>query len=547
MLKTRLEKQPSEWVIGLPSDQCRVLLVEDNPADSRYIESLLQSPSLPRRYRSVVQDSLAGGIRALETDLFDVILLDLGLPDAAGLDSFEKVRTKARCPILVLSGLEDEDVALRSMHHGAQDYINKNALTAHMLDRSICYSIERYRLVSELEEARRRAESANQAKMDFLAVMGHEFRTPMNGILGGLNLLSNLVDEPQAHELIAMMGECADSQLALIGDVLEISKIEAGKVELAYAPFSPRDLIASVLSAVSFDAREKGLKLAVEIDPELPRELVSDARRVRQILMNLVGNATKFTEEGEVRIQARSRAGELVEFCVSDTGIGIPPEQLERIFETFTQVDSSYSRRYRGTGLGLPICKRLVKMLGGTIRVESEVGKGSIFRFTIACGQSVMDTAPLRLDTQKVETDFAAMRPLSVLLVEDNDLVRGFLAASLEGLGYEPRLAESGSEAISVADKESFDLILVDIRMPDLDGFETGSTIAQRQRAREGYAPYAVVITSTASEDVEAQCERVGFAAVLEKPIQAKDLRHTLEAAHQRKRWREKTENGRSV
>ncbi len=519
----------------MAKDLRRILVLRESEVDREFLERMIDARDLRSRFSFTFSQSFEGALRLLEKQPQDVVLHDLGLSDKIDLESLALLQEKANCPVLILSSLEDEKLARQAMRRGVQEYLSKNGLTAIALERTIYHSIERYQLMSELSQAKKKAEAASQAKSDFLAVMSHEFRTPMNGIIGGINLLSSLCEKPQSLELLNMMRQCAESQLTLIGDVLDISKIEAGGLELAYEGFSPRDLVSSVLSAISYSAREKGLKLAVEIDPNMPRELISDARRLRQVLVNLVGNAVKFTSSGEVRIHARKLEGQLVEFRVTDTGIGVSPSDIESIFETFTQVDSSYSRRYQGTGLGLAICKRLVRMLGGTIRVESQVGVGSDFRFTVACRESKdVETQMRELDSD-CSIRFAEAYPLSILVVEDSHLVRSFLMATLSKLGYKPHEAESGSEALRLAEANHYDAIFMDIRMPDLDGFETASMLFEVQSSQnpEAGLPYVAAITSTVNAEVRENCEAVGIRRLLSKPIEIEDIRATLRLAFQ--------------
>lgn len=509
----------------------RILVLQESDVDREFLKKMLMVKELRTRFHFTVAGSQKEAMTFLREESFHVVIQDLGLSGEVNWETVRRVQERASCPLLILSALDDERIARKAMKRGVQEYLSKNGLTAIALERTINHSIERYRLLVELSQAKKKVEAASQAKSDFLAVMSHEFRTPMNGIIGGINLLSSLCEKPQSHELLSMMKQCAESQLTLIGDVLDISKIEAGGMELSYEGFSPRDLISSVLSAVSYVAREKGVTLAVSIDATMPRELISDARRLRQVLVNLVGNAVKFTSDGEVRIHARQLEGQLVEFRVTDSGIGIAASDLESIFETFTQVDSSYSRRYQGTGLGLAICKRLVHMLGGTIRVESRVGHGSDFRFTVACRDtSEVDTQMRELENES-SLRFAQAYPLDVLVVEDSHLVRSFLMATLVKLGYHPHEAENGSEALRLADANHYDAIFMDVRMPDLDGFETAGMLFEMQEMRDGGIPYIAAITSTVNAEVKGNCQSAGIPRLLSKPIEIEDIRVTLRLA----------------
>lgn len=529
MIGARDGTRDGSWTMKPLGKECRVLLLEDGDVDRAFLTRLLASKRATRRYEMELCSRFDEAAAQLERGRFDVVLLDLGLSAEVDVATLSALRERADCPILVISGLDDEAMARMAMREGAQEFMSVNGLELSGLERTISHSIERYRLMAELSKAKQKAEAASQAKSDFLAVMSHEFRTPMNGILGGINLLSSLCKDPQAADLLNMMRQCAESQLTLIGDVLDISKIESGSIEMAFGAFSPRDLIASVLSAASYEAREKGIQLAVSIDPNLPRELVSDARRVRQVLMNLVGNAVKFTQEGEVRIHARKLEGRLIEFRVTDTGIGIAARDLDSIFETFTQVDSSYSRRYQGTGLGLAICKRLVKMLGGTLRVDSALGKGSDFHFTIACAadEQVNGSEP----SDALDAEFARRHPLSLLVVEDNDLARNYLVTTLRQLGYRPQEAASGAAALERVERERFDAIFMDIRMPDLDGFETAERVLERYRQAGLAPPFLVAVTAAVSREIEERCGAAGIPALLGKPTEKAEIMTALRSA----------------
>ncbi|MDQ8187947.1 ATP-binding protein [Pelagicoccus sp. SDUM812002] len=505
--------------------------MQESEVDREFLERLFHARGMLEHFSLSFASDRTEALALLKSQGFSVLLLDLGLSSVVDMQSLDVLQKNANCPLLILSPMDDRDIAREVMQRGVQDYISKNELTAIALERTINHSIERYHLIAELSQAKRKVEAASQAKSDFLAVMSHEFRTPMNGIIGGINLLSSLCEKPQSLELLNMMRQCAESQLTLIGDVLDISKIEAGGLELAYEAFSPRDLISSVLSAMSYSAQEKGLKLAVEIAPGMPSELISDARRLRQVLVNLVGNAVKFTSEGEVRIHARKLDGDLVEFRVTDTGIGIAPSDIDKVFETFTQVDSTYSRRYQGTGLGLAICKRLVHMLGGTIRVESKIGEGSDFRFTVSCRDREQVTEQMRDLENEMSKGFARAYPLSVLVVEDSPLVRSFFSATLAKLGYESHEANNGSEALRLAEANHYDAIFMDVRMPDLDGFETAAMLFEIQEKRDGGIPYVAAITSTVNKDVRRKCEAVGIDCLLGKPIEIEEICATLRTA----------------
>lgn len=510
----------------------RVLIAEDSDSDAYILETLLETPILDKKYTVKRACSLAQARKAFEADTFDILLLDLGLPDCVGLKTFDKAKEYIDCPIIVLSGMKDEELAFKAVKKGAQDYLRKDELNNKDLERSICYSIERHTLISQLEAAKAVAEKANQAKSEFLAVMSHEFRTPMNGIIGSLSILEQEEESlPESvKEMHQLMRKCADSQLSLILDVLDFSAIEADKMEIINEPFVFHDLIDSVTQTLGIDAQIRGIDLSATIDSAIPTLIETDHRRIRQILINLVGNAVKFTENGEITITSKKISKNQISITVKDTGIGMSPEQLEDIFEPFKQVDSSYSRRYEGTGLGLSISKRLVKLMGGEITVESELGKGSSFSITVNAKEGVMPQSRTTLDSHKDKKQAASNQPLSILIVDDNQSSLDVLERSLAVFNYEPTIAKSGSEAIEQCLKSEFDLIFMDLQMPKMNGIEACKHILKNKR--NSPKPLIAATTACVSEFDRQRCEDAGMKAFLAKPIDIEHLESILSQAH---------------
>ena len=395
-------------------------------------------------------------------------------------------------------------------------------------------SEKRYRQLSEeLRTARDAALEASRAKSEFLANMSHEIRTPMNGIIGMQALALSASGAEDRTGYLEAAQHSAYSLLAILNDILDVSKIEAGRMEIHRAPFSVRRAIDEVMQLVRHRAQEKGLELVSILPPATPDALLGDVVRIRQILTNLLGNAVKFTDSGRVELRVDSRPSGpdqlLLEFTVIDTGIGIRPEHKDVIFEAFRQADSSTTRQFGGTGLGLTISARLVAIMGGTISVESTFGEGSQFRFSIPCKLAPQSTVagPAR---PIAHLPGAPPRRLRILLAEDNTVNQRLAKRLLEKRGHEVSVAGDGRQAVEAAMlTPPFDLILMDVQMPNMDGLEATRTIRQIDDPKLRSVPI-VAMTAFAMKVDQERCMAAGMNGHLAKPIDPVELSATVES-----------------
>ncbi len=414
-------------------------------------------------------------------------------------------------------GLHLQDFAL---HDPVSDYLvllqTKNITLA-----------ELRQLNDDLQQARDLALEASRSKSEFLANMSHEIRTPLNAVIGLTDVLEETPLDEQQRPLVETIRSSGEILLNVINDILDFSKVEAGQLVLEQRPFDPRVCLAESLAMLEPQAIAKGLQLSGEVRAAVPDQLLGDSLRIRQILLNLIGNAVKFTPQGDITVELGGQAsteGWSLEGCVRDTGIGMTPEQVQKLFQPFQQGDSSNTRRFGGTGLGLAICRRLCSLMGGSIEAESRIGQGSTFRFCLQLGR-VSEAMPHGSGLTPPPGTLPTGRSLHILLAEDNPVNQRVIQALVARLDHRLTTVPNGREVLRSLEGQQFDLVLMDVQMPEMDGL----TATRLLRQRYGAAPYVIALTARAMDGDRQECLAAGMDDYLCKPLRREDLLAALE------------------
>jgi CheY-like chemotaxis protein len=512
----------------------KVLIVDDIAANLKVLREVLE----PRGFRILFAPRGDVALKVARSQLPDLILLDVMMPEMDGFEVCRQLKidsSTAHIPVIFITAKDEAEDIVKGLRLGGVDYISKPFQTEVVVARTETHlrnsklAQELRQTNRELEKARDVAEKAKMAQSAFLATMSHEIRTPMNSVLGMTSLLFETALSEEQRDFVETIRLGSRSLLHIINEILDFSKIESGKMTLESHPFNLNASVEEALDLLGPAAAEKNLDLAYSPEPGLPAALLGDSTRLRQILLNLAGNALKFTSRGEIIITVRRAEPErpgadasdcLLHFAVRDTGIGIPREKRDRLFQAFTQVDSSTTRQYGGTGLGLAISKRLTELMEGKMWVESEPGAGSTFHFSIPFKVSANDIAP--------PAGLPALVGRRVLIIEDNPTNREILCQRLKDWGMVPHGVARATDALASLMTAPPDLIILDLQLPERDGFELAKTI---RNLSAGESPALILLSSKALRADDPRLLALGVRSVISKPIRQGQLLNAMKRA----------------
>jgi len=503
----------------------RILVVDDMHTNLELLKSLLNKEP----YQIATVSSAKAALSKLKSHSFDLILLDIVMPEMDGIELCKILKERLAIksiPVIFLTAVSSDEVIIEAFDAGGIDYIKK-PFNAHELKRKIHNHLELINFRKETEKAREEAEFANQAKSIFLSNISHELRTPLNGIVATLDLLNETVLNDNQKEMLNIAFESATNLTFILNDLLDLTKIESGLLEINNEDFSPMNMVQNAIKIFELKAESKNLKFNLNFDNFIPEKLNGDKYRTQQVLTQLLDNAIKFTDVGVidifVNLEEQNSKGYKIKYCITDQGKGISLSQQKTIFNAFTQVDSSNNRIIGGMGSGLALAKKIVELMGGQINVQSQLGIGSKFCFSI--DYSKIDVSSDSSPKQSKNIEKRSLKNLRVLVVDDNIVNLKVAHMILKRMGLNIDMAENGSEALTKYKIHLPDLIFMDIQMPIMDGIETTRKIREIEMNERVENPVPIIaLTASAMKGDKEKFLEAGMNDYISKPFKKSDL-----------------------